>query len=87
MKKILTIAFTASLFLCAVTIGQSLEAHYTRDVIVTKVKEQEITIQDKQGHQWLFNGKGYVEDQEITVIMYDNHTSNITDDKVVRVKQ
>jgi hypothetical protein len=63
-----------------------IETTYTRDVVVTKVDCIEVTVQDKQGHHWSFYGDEYKVGQEITVVMDDNHTSIITDDRIVDVK-
>ena len=63
-----------------------IESTYTRDVVVTDVDCIEITVQDKQGHHWSFYGDEYKVGQEITVVMNDNHTSIITDDRIVDVK-
>lgn len=63
-----------------------IESTYTRDVVVTKVDCTEVTVQDKQGHHWSFYGDDYTVGQEITVVMNDNHTSIITDDRIVDVK-
>ena len=63
-----------------------IESTYTRDVVVTKVDCIEVTVQDKQGHHWSFYGDDYTIGQEITVVMNDNHTSIITDDKIIDVK-
>ena len=45
-----------------------------------------IIVEDKQGHCWSFIGDDYTVGQEITVVMNDNHTSIITDDRIVDVK-
>ena len=63
-----------------------IESTYTRDVVVTDADCIEITVQDKQGHHWSFYGDEYKVGQEITVVMNDNHTSIITDDRIVDVK-
>ena len=62
------------------------EHQYTRDVVVVEIQGQEVTVEDKQGHFWCFNGTDYTIDQEITVVMYDNHTSTIYDDIIKGVK-
>ena len=64
-----------------------IETTYTRDVVVTDVDCIEIIVEDKQGHCWSFIGDDYTVGQEITVVMNDNHTSIITDDRIVDVKQ
>ena len=62
------------------------EQHYTRTVEVVKVEGQEITVEDDYNHQWIFLGEGFVEGQEIRVLMNTNTTdNNILDDEIVRV--
>lgn len=63
-----------------------IETTYTRDVVVTDVDCIEVTVEDRQGHRWSFIGDEYKVGQEITVVMNDNHTSIITDDRIVDVK-
>ena len=45
------------------------EAHYTRDVVVVDVQDQEVTVEDKQGNLWCFNGTDNTVDQEKTIVM------------------
>lgn len=63
-----------------------IETHYTRDVVVVEVQDQEVTVEDKQGNLWCFNGTDYKVDQEITVVMYNNHTGTMYDDIIKGVK-
>lgn len=62
------------------------EHQYTRDVVVVEVQGQEVTVEDKQGNLWCFNGTDYTVDQELVVVMYDNQTSTIYDDEIVKVR-
>jgi hypothetical protein len=62
------------------------ETHYTRAVVVVDIQGQEVTVEDKQGNLWSFNGTDYKVDQEITVVMYDNHTGTMYDDVIEEVK-
>ena len=62
------------------------EHHYTKEVVVREVDCLEATVEDKQGHLWTLKGTNYTVDQEMTVVMYDNTTSTMADDKIVRVK-
>ena len=62
------------------------EHQYTRDVVVVDIQGQEVTVEDKQGNLWCFNGTDYTVDQKITVVMCDNYTSTIYDDEIVKVK-
>ena len=62
------------------------EAHYTREVVVIDIQGQEVTVEDKQGNLWSFKGTDYKIDQELVIVMYDNHTGTIYDDEIVKVK-
>lgn len=86
MKKIIITTLIIVLSVCFIgTIGM-LESTYTRDVIIVSIKDQEITVEDTQGYLWTFIGEGYEIDQEITVVMNDQHTGTIIDDEIVRVR-
>ena len=85
-RTLITITLTLALF-GAVALCQSYEAHYTREVTVVSVQDNQVTVEDRQGRLWSFDGEGYEVDQEITVVMYDNHTSKITDDKIIKIKK
>jgi hypothetical protein len=82
IKKILIVL---TIFLVIGLIG-TIESRYTRDGRVIEITNQEVTVEDKIGCLWTFYGEGYEIDQEITMVMSDNNTSNIMDDKIVRVK-
>ena len=85
MKKVR--GLLVGVVLCVVLMGcMFVEQHYTRTVEVVKVEGQEITVEDDYNHQWIFLGEGFVEGQEIRVLMNTNTTdSNILDDEIVRV--
>ena len=59
---------------------------YTREVKVTEVQDQEVTVVDVSGNEFCFYGTGYTVDQEITVVMTTNNTDSITDDKIINVR-
>ena len=63
------------------------EHHYTKDATVISIQEEEITVKDKQGYVWSFYGEGYEISQEIEIVLFDNITMSIYDDKIVRVKR
>ena len=74
------------LLFVGVALGQTFEAHYNREVIVTNAQDQEITVVDVQGHSWVFYGEDYAVGQRLTVTMYTNHTEVIDDDMIIEVK-
>lgn len=82
IKRIIVLAIVLTI---AVLINYT-EHHYTREVVVREVDCLEVTVEDKQGHLWTLKGTDYTVDQEMTVVMYDNATSIITDDEIVKVK-
>lgn len=81
LKKIL---ITLSIF---ITLGLmwGAESTYTREAEVISIKGDTIMVKDKSGHIWEYNGSATVGDR-ITLVMYDNHTSNIDDDVVKGIK-
>lgn len=81
LKKIL---ITLSIF---ITLGLmwGAESTYTREAEVISIKGDTIMVKDKSGHIWQYIGDGTIGDS-ITLVMYDNHTSKITDDIVKGIK-
>ena len=86
MRRTITILLLALLLLTAVLCSNYLDTHYTREVIVQEVTSHEVVVEDKQGNLWVFCGEGYREGQALRIVMFDNRTSGITDDQVVKVK-
>ena len=64
----------------------TIETTYTRNAIVVNVDNLEVTAEDKQGNLWVFVADGYSINDDVTLIMNDNHTTKITDDKIIKVK-
>ncbi len=87
MKKLLTTVLVLTIIFVLMSIIHTIETHYTRDVVVVHTQDEEVIVQDRQGHLWTFIGEGYTKDQEITVVMYTNNTDSIiTDDEIIRIK-
>ena len=63
-----------------------IENTYTREVTVTEVQDQEVTVVDVSGNEFCFYGTDYTVDQEIVVVMTTNNTDSITDDKIIDVR-
>ena len=61
------------------------ESTYTRTATITKSESGIVTTEDMSGNVWQYKGSATVGDT-VTLVMYDNHTSNITDDIVKGVK-
>ena len=61
------------------------ESTYTRKAIITKCKNGIVYCIDKQGNIWSYEGNA-TEGQEVTLKIYDNHTSDITDDIIKGAK-
>ena len=86
MKTLVKVLVVLSLFL-VIGVSNTLESTYTREGVVVSVDHNTVTVQDAKGYQWDFEGTGYTLNQEITMVMNDNHTSTIFDDTVLRVKE
>lgn len=63
----------------------SADSTYTREAVIVKSDDNIITCEDNGGNIWRYEGKGIV-GEKITLVMYDNHTSKITDDTVKGIK-
>ena len=61
------------------------ESTYTRTATITNSESGIVTAIDGCGYIWEYKGCATVGDS-VTLIMYDNHTSKITDDIVKGVK-
>ena len=61
------------------------ESTYTRQAIITNSENGIVTVQDNCGYIWQYNGSATIGDSVI-LVMYDNHTSKITDDIVKGIK-
>ena len=61
------------------------ESTYTRTATITNSSNGVVTAEDESGHIWQYKGSATVGDS-ITLVMYDNHTSKITDDIIKGVK-
>jgi hypothetical protein len=61
------------------------ESTYTRQAEVISVEDDVVQAEDKSGYIWEYKGSATVGDS-VTLVMHDNHTSNITDDIVKGVK-
>lgn len=65
----------------------NLETHYSRQAVVTSVKENEIVVLDNSDHVWAFEGDGYKVGDKVTLKMFTNYTDdNIYDDEIISVK-
>ena len=63
-----------------------METRYTREVTVISVHGDEVKVANDRGIVWEFKGEGFVEGQEIAVVMDTQHTAKIKDDKIIRVR-
>ena len=70
----------------AIGIAGGMETRYTREVTVIDVQGDVVKVMSDRGIVWTFEGEGFVEGQEITVVMDTQHTTKIKDDKIIRVK-
>lgn len=82
MFKKLVIITIAILVLSGIS---GIDSTYTRKAEVISIKDDIIRVEDKSGHIWEYKGSATIGDN-VTLIMYDNHTSKITDDIIKGVK-
>lgn len=63
------------------------ETHYTREATVIDVTDNIITVADKCGYTWKFEGDGFDVDDGVKLTMNTMHTdSNIFDDEIEDAK-
>ena len=61
------------------------ESTYTRTATITNSESGIVTAEDNCGYIWQYKGSATVGDT-VELVMYDNHTSKITDDIIKGVK-
>lgn len=61
------------------------ESTYTRTATITNSNNGIVTAKDNCGYVWQYKGTASVGDS-VTLVMYDNHTSKVTDDIIKGVK-
>lgn len=62
-----------------------IDTHYTKDMMITNVDNTTVTAIDTQDNVWVFYADNVAIGQEITAVMYNNHTITMYDDEVVGV--
>lgn len=62
------------------------ESVYNREVKIINTNNGVITCIDESGNIWQYQGEGII-GEKIILVMEDNHTSKITDDKIIKVKK
>lgn len=86
MRKYIKYTVIILLIILAIGLVGRAESTYTRTVTVVNTQDNEVIVKDYQGNYWSFVGEGYKVNEQLTVVMTDNHTSTITDDEIIRVK-
>ena len=81
----------AGVLVLCVIIGMMLmcdyiENHYTLDVVVVDVDNDVVTVETQTGNQYQYKGDGVRAGDNITVVMYTNHTDSRTDDQLIDVR-
>ena len=59
------------------------QTYYTRKTTVVKIKDNIVTVEDKVGEYWKFEGEGYKVGEHITLIMNTNGTESYTGDDTI----
>lgn len=75
------IIFTALLTVCSL-----IETRYTREAVVVSYRADAVVVQCETGHEWGFIGTGYELGEKVTLVMDNNHTMNVEDDRIIKVK-
>lgn len=80
LKKKLFIIFIIIITIILIAIVQT---YYTRKATVIKIEDNIITVEDKIGNYWKFEGEGYKIGEHITLVMNTNSTENYVSDDVI----
>lgn len=75
------VIFTALLTVCSL-----IETRYTREAVVVSYRADAVVVQCETGHEWGFIGTGYELGEKVTLVMDNNHTMNVEDDRIIKVK-
>ena len=80
LKRKLFITF---IIIITIILMAMVQTYYTRKVTVVKIKDNIVTVEDKVGEYWKFEGEGYRVGEHITLIMNTNGTENYTGDDTI----
>lgn len=75
------VIFTALLTVCSL-----IETRYTREAVVVSYRADAVVVQCETGHEWGFIGTGYELGEKVTLVMDNNHTISVEDDRIIKVK-
>lgn len=81
MKRIIIVLVV----ICIIILFNTIETTYTRQGVIVNNKNGIVTVEDQCGFLWEYRGNAHIGDS-VTLIMNDNHTSNICDDIIKAVK-
>ena len=75
------VIFTALLTVCSF-----IETRYTREAIVVSYRADAVVVQCETGYEWGFIGTCYELGEKVTLVMDNNHTMSVEDDRIIKVK-
>lgn len=81
MGLLVGVIFTFGLGVCSI-----IDTQYKKDAVVVCTRANTVVVQDEHGNEWGFIGTEYEVGKKVTLVMDNNHTSNIRDDRIVKVK-
>ena len=84
MKNMMKLAFVAATITALITIPVNAGIYY-RAAKVTKIRRDVITTLDTSGNLWKFRGTDFRKNENLILVMDNNHTRKIKDDMVVNV--
>ena len=59
---------------------------YTKTGYINYVCGDKISVIDEDGEEWKYRGDGFEQGQRVTVILHNNGTNHIEDDRIVGVE-
>ena len=59
---------------------------YTKTGYINCIHGDEVCIIDEDGEEWKYRGDGFEQGQRVTVILHNNGTNHIEDDRIIGVE-
>lgn len=86
MKERLMSLLVVVVFVFILTICSIIETQYTKEATVVSYYADAVIVQDEQGYEWEFIGTGYELGEKLVLVMDNNHTTQIEDDRIIKIK-
>ena len=83
MKKIALVLIAIALIACVIGQVYKLNAYTLTEAVVVEISGDSVLVVDGNGNCWEFFADDLTLDDNITLVMNNNHTANVIDDSVI----